>query len=125
MSTATPVRIQRSRKRGSRLVSPNGLPVAVVTRGTRFGNPFRPGHEGPMGRRPIDKAGSLGFFQAMLSDPQLRDAAGYPTDEEIRRQLRGKNLACWCGPRDGCHADELLRIANGPAAHRGSEVADG
>lgn len=33
--------------------------------------------------------------------------------ETTRRELRGKNLACWC-PLDGpCHADVLLRIANG------------
>lgn len=27
--------------------------------------------------------------------------------------LRGKNLACWCQPDQPCHADTLLRIANG------------
>jgi hypothetical protein len=26
--------------------------------------------------------------------------------------LRGKNLACWCKPRDPCHGDVLLEIAN-------------
>ena len=28
------------------------------------------------------------------------------------RELRGKNLACWCGLRATCHADILLRVAN-------------
>jgi hypothetical protein len=28
--------------------------------------------------------------------------------------LRGKNLACWCGPRYPCHGDVLLKIANAP-----------
>jgi hypothetical protein len=27
--------------------------------------------------------------------------------------LRGKNIACWCRPRDVCHGDVLLEIANG------------
>lgn len=31
--------------------------------------------------------------------------------ERARRELRGKNLACWCAPLP-CHADVLLEIAN-------------
>jgi len=27
-------------------------------------------------------------------------------------ELRGKNLACWCGQKSPCHADVLLRLAN-------------
>lgn len=27
-------------------------------------------------------------------------------------ELRGKNLACWCGPDESCHADVLIREAN-------------
>jgi hypothetical protein len=41
------------------------------------------------------------------------DAAVPPSAEAIRASLAGRNLACWC-PADGpCHADLLLRIANG------------
>jgi Domain of unknown function (DUF4326) len=29
-----------------------------------------------------------------------------------KRELRGKDLACWCAP-EPCHADLLVRIANG------------
>jgi hypothetical protein len=32
--------------------------------------------------------------------------------EQARRMLRGKNLACWCGLDKPCHADVLLEIAN-------------
>ena len=35
------------------------------------------------------------------------------TTDEIRRGLRGKNLACWCAQGQPCHADVLLEIANG------------
>lgn len=31
---------------------------------------------------------------------------------EIRSELRGHDLVCWCKPGDACHADALLRIAN-------------
>jgi hypothetical protein len=31
----------------------------------------------------------------------------------IRRELRGKDLACWCKPGEPCHADVLLELANG------------
>jgi len=30
------------------------------------------------------------------------------------RELRGKNLACWCKAGTPCHADILLRLANVP-----------
>ncbi len=35
-----------------------------------------------------------------------------PDDEEIRRELRGKNQACWCPLDQPCHADVLLELAN-------------
>lgn len=28
-------------------------------------------------------------------------------------EIRGKNLACWCGLDQPCHADVLLELANG------------
>jgi hypothetical protein len=31
--------------------------------------------------------------------------------EDVRRELRGKVLACWCAPKS-CHGDVLARIAN-------------
>jgi hypothetical protein len=35
-----------------------------------------------------------------------------PSIDEIKTQLRGKNLACWCSLDQPCHADVLLEIAN-------------
>lgn len=35
-----------------------------------------------------------------------------PTLDEIRAELRGKNLACWCPLDKPCHADVLLELAN-------------
>lgn len=35
-----------------------------------------------------------------------------PSIDEIRGELRGKNLACFCRLDQPCHADVLLKIAN-------------
>lgn len=40
----------------------------------------------------------------------------YPSVEEIRAELAGKDLACWCPLYEPCHADVLLEIANGGAS---------
>lgn len=100
-----PVRIQLSRAKGWRM-PPN---TAKVDRTTRWGNPFKVGEEGPLGRTSPDAEGATGFFKAMMADPELRLEAGYPDDLS---PLRGKNLACWCRPGAPCHADVLLDLAN-------------
>lgn len=38
----------------------------------------------------------------------FRDGFAY----EVKRELRGKDLACWCSLSNACHADILLKIAN-------------
>lgn len=35
-----------------------------------------------------------------------------PTVEEIRRNLAGRDLVCWCPSGEPCHADTLLELAN-------------
>jgi hypothetical protein len=64
-----------------------------------------------MDRFAIDAEGAVGLFRMMLSDPEMRAAAGYPDDLS---PLAGKNLACFCAPGQPCHADVLLEIANQP-----------
>lgn len=44
-------------------------------------------------------------FLAAVSE-QYRDL------DQIREELRGKNLACWCPLDQPCHADVLLELAN-------------
>jgi hypothetical protein len=98
-----PQRVQLSRRKGWRMPE-NTL---KVDRSTRWGNPFVIGG-GPMGRHALDHEGAVGFFLDMLRDPEMRQAAGYPSDLS---PLRGKNLACWC-TGSFCHADVLLELAN-------------
>jgi hypothetical protein len=101
-SPAQPVRIKLRRK-GKIPKEINGLPVVVVTRatGSKFANPFRIGPGVP------DVAASLRLYEQALRNGQLPF-----TWLEAIRELRGKNLVCYCQPGRPCHADFLLRIAN-------------
>lgn len=81
------------------------LPYARVDRKTHWGNPFThlPG-------RTAAKwvVGSRGEAVA-----RYREQA-WANEELIaaaRAELRGRNLACWCTPKE-CHASVLLEIAN-------------
>ena len=101
--------------KGFRLVSPNGLPVVCVTRGTRWGNPYAldryqpPKTDGTPARRNEAEARELSLRDFEHS---LRSGALPFSEDDVRVQLRGKNLACWCPLDRACHADILLRIAN-------------
>lgn len=72
-------------------------PNAVyVGRPSDFGNPFS---EKDYGRtKAIEK-----FKELVLRNPEYIN--------QIKRELRGKDLICWCSPK-ACHADILLEIAN-------------
>lgn len=100
----TPRRIQRKREKGWR--SPPG--AVYVGRRTKWGNPYR----------------VFGTVTAQMAVDAyaLAVRAGYdnvPGPEEIRAELAGKDLTCWCPltDKDGhpvpCHADVLLQIAAG------------
>jgi hypothetical protein len=101
-----PERVRLERKRGWR--KPAG--AVVVARPSRWGNPFRVGTDG-------DRAECVARFrEAFLS-------GGLPFGlDDVRRQLAGRDLACWC-PTDGpCHADVLLVAANRAEAEDGKAV---
>jgi hypothetical protein len=34
------------------------------------------------------------------------------TVDDVRRELAGRDLCCWCAPELACHADVLLEVAN-------------
>lgn len=106
--TDKPKRIQMRRTKGWR--KPEG--AVYVGRPGKWGNPFPVGRPGPLGRQASDNAGAAGFFADMMHDPEMRARAGYPSDEEIRRDLRGKDLMCFCPLDQPCHADVLLELAN-------------
>jgi hypothetical protein len=72
-----------------------------VARPTRWGNPFKAG----------DAAERVAKFRSMVLDPNRTE--DYPTIAQVRFELRGRDLACWCPLDQPCHADVLLELANG------------
>lgn len=133
---STPRRIQLRRAKGWR--KPSG--TVVVTRPTKWGNPFKPEDYG--GARYAVLIYQRYAWGEVLTTPEaITDAYAYAdrvsgyagvrlfTPDDAVRELRGKNLACWCRlcekHRDGkplgvecadcapCHADILLEVANG------------
>lgn len=121
-----PKRIQRKRVKGWRL--PEG--AVDDDRASKWGNPWRVG-EGDVATR-ADAAEEFGLglmvrriiLAATATPPEYVEASltalklgDYPSDEEIRAELAGKDLACPCplppeGGEDHCHADVLLEMAN-------------
>jgi Domain of unknown function (DUF4326) len=63
------------------------------------------------------KAVSVDMFRDWLYRPEDFPMVKQkpPTFEEIKENLRGKDLACWCDKdADHCHGNVLLIIANTP-----------
>lgn len=71
--------------------------TVYVGRPSQWGNPFKVGEHGTR-------------EECIERYRRLLDARPWWRDRAIR-ELRGKNLACWCAP-EPCHADVLLELAN-------------
>ncbi len=117
---ARPQRMQVSRKAGFDLQATsrelNGLPAKLVTRPGRWGNPFTIEDVATtykLGRAAAQaKAVALcGEWLRGTLDRKLSPGPA-PSREEIRTELKGHNLACWCKPGTPCHADVLINLAN-------------
>lgn len=95
------IRIQRKRAKGWRM--PEG--AVYVGRPTKFGNPYSNKSESKLDA--YSRASAVEFYRVHLErNPELVEAA--------KRELRGKDLACFCPLNEPCHADVLLEIANAP-----------
>jgi len=106
-----PQRIQLRRVKGWRM--PDN--TVKVTRGKgaagRWGNPYKVGQYG-LTRQSFDTLyqhptaeNCVKWFRALQIETPGRV-------DEIRAELRGKNLACFCPLDAPCHADVLLELAN-------------
>ncbi len=89
-----PRRLQRSRRKGARL--PAG--TVVVSRPTKWGNP----HPLALGRGEAVRR-----YRDDLLSGRLRVSV-----DDVRRELSGRDLACYCPLHEACHADVLIEIAN-------------
>jgi hypothetical protein len=70
---------------------------------SKWGNPFRVEEHG--------RAGAIRLFRSALHSPRAGDVLGF-TCEDVRRELRGRDLGCACWLSVPCHVDELLAVAN-------------
>jgi len=92
-TSGKPKRIQRQRTKGWRM--PEG--AIYVGRPSRWGNPYRV--------EDVGREVAVQLFAEFWGALELaRDA---------RRELRGRDLVCWCALDRPCHADVLLELANG------------
>ena len=91
--------------------------AVYVGRPSKYGNPFKVGRR--LGCGPPLFTHSVFLCQMQKEDDrdrvceQFEDYMASHPDlvAEVRRELKGKHLICFCAPRR-CHADTLLRIAN-------------
>lgn len=101
-----PERIQMSRQRPWRAAHPEAV---IVSRPREWSNPFIVG-------LPIEVQGRIIVVTRPLAvalfDAWLHQTYGPGIDEQIARELGGRDLACWCPLDEPCHADLLLTIAN-------------
>ena len=115
-----PQRMQLSRQGGYNLQAAsqalNGLPAKRVTRPGRWGNPFS--IEDMAAKYGLDHDAAQAKAVALCAEwlagtiATTLSPAPPPGRAEIRAELSGHNLACWCRPGTPCHADILLSIAN-------------
>lgn len=111
-----PERIQRRREKGWRM--PEG--AIYVGRPSRWGNPFTV-HihtsrcDPDLMSCPIwiadDHATAVRMFRHALLYPVIHQPP-VPDIDDIRYELRGHDLACWCPLDQPCHAGVLLALAN-------------
>lgn len=68
--------------------------------------------------RYMTRAECVEVYRAALTEPTFErhvfQGVGEPwlSVEDVRRELAGRDLACWCRPDQPCHADVLIELAN-------------
>ena len=76
--------------------------AVYVGRPTRWGNPHRIDPE-----RPESRVDAVRRYRDDLLAGRLRF-----TVDDVRAELAGRDLVCWCRLDQACHADVLLDVAN-------------
>jgi len=125
--TTIPKRIRRLRQKNWSKGN-----AVIVDRTSSYGNPWKVGEPGIPDRAAAAAQFALGLAArrivlATVTHPEeallaMRLGSNYPTDEQIRAELAGKDLACPCevpgpGEVDHCHAAVLIEQANREVHH--------
>lgn len=76
--------------------------AVYVGRPTKWGNPFSHLPDTKAAFQVESREEAVRYYRNMLSEED---------HQMIKRELKGKDLVCWCAPK-ACHADVLLEIAN-------------
>lgn len=98
--------------------------AVIVDRRTTWGNPYTVDRIGKTtwhvqhGSRLLgtfhSRTGAVARGEAVRAFKRMIDNHRAPWDVAmIRRELAGRDLACWCPLDQPCHADVLLALANG------------
>jgi hypothetical protein len=108
-----PKRIQLRRTKGWR--KPKG--AVVVSRPSKWGNPFVIWTSEIVLDSRSEQSwwcprGEARGFAVRRFREELMDGRLSVTPDDVVKELRGHDLACWCKPHDPCHADVLLGVAN-------------
>lgn len=119
-----PQRIQRKRTKGWRM--PEG--AIYVGRPSRWGNPYvvhehtdrclANGYADCPDWTANNRTHATAMYRYGFLYPITTQPLGIPSADEIRAELAGHDLVCWCplfdkdGNRVPCHADVLLELAN-------------
>lgn len=90
---------KRMRFQGNLYRPVNSTGAVDITRKGKWGNPYRVDDVG------LEKA--LLFFERDLINNKLPF-----TLEQVRGELAGKDLICWCSLDRACHGDILISYAN-------------
>lgn len=92
-------RIQQRRVKGWRKPNPEAM---SVSRSGPFGNPFR------ADAATVEAhAAAVAAYREWITAPAQADLLA-----RARRELRGRDLMCFCAPHLPCHADVLLELVN-------------
>jgi hypothetical protein len=91
-----PRRYRLSRRKGAK--KPAG--AVVIARPSKWGNPHKMGL--------LTRAQAIAAYKRDLYAGKLKVSV-----PDVKRELKGRDIACWCRLEDDCHGDLLLKIANG------------
>lgn len=114
-----PKRIQMTRQRPWRADNPDAV---IVARPSKWGNPFTVAGAIEAGYAATEHEGrevAADAFRDWLHGDDWAAGSGPEWSEKRLTvlaelgEIAGRDLACWCPLDQPCHADVLLRFANG------------